>query len=128
MPTPRQTVEAFMAAFMDAWPVGDAARVASFFSDDAAYHNGPLAPVRGRSAIRATVAEFMALGGAVDVEVVHVVDDGPLVMIERVDRFTTADGGSGALPVAGVFEVRDGLITAWRDYFDLAQVASLSRT
>ena len=25
-----------------------------------------------------------------------------------------------ALPVAGVFEVRDGKIAAWRDYFDLA--------
>jgi limonene-1,2-epoxide hydrolase len=24
------------------------------------------------------------------------------------------------LPVAGVFEVRDGKIAAWRDYFDLA--------
>jgi len=24
------------------------------------------------------------------------------------------------LPVAGIFEIRDGLITLWRDYFDKA--------
>jgi limonene-1,2-epoxide hydrolase len=28
---------------------------------------------------------------------------------------------AGALPVVGVFEVRDGRIVAWRDYFDLRQ-------
>ncbi|MGH3544064.1 MAG: limonene-1,2-epoxide hydrolase family protein [Mycobacterium sp.] len=27
------------------------------------------------------------------------------------------------LPIAGVFEVHEGKITAWRDYFDPAQLA-----
>jgi limonene-1,2-epoxide hydrolase len=34
------------------------------------------------------------------------------------------DGGELALPVMGVFEVRDGRIAAWRDYFDLATVTA----
>ena len=29
------------------------------------------------------------------------------------------NGKTIALPVAGVFELRDGKIAAWRDYFDL---------
>ena len=40
-------------------------------------------------------------------------------MNERTDVITT-DGSSVSLPVMGVFELRDGKISAWRDYFDLA--------
>ncbi len=29
------------------------------------------------------------------------------------------NGKKVELPVAGVFEVKDGKITAWRDYFDM---------
>jgi limonene-1,2-epoxide hydrolase len=39
------------------------------------------------------------------------------VFTERLDRMTFA-GKDVELPVAGVFELRDGKITAWRDYFD----------
>jgi len=41
-----------------------------------------------------------------------------VVFTERVDHFTVA-GKEVALPVAGVFEVRDGKIASWRDYFDM---------
>ena len=121
----RQIVEAFMGVFVESWPGGDAGRVASFFSHDAVYHNIPLAPVHGRTAIEAALAEMMRLGGRVDVDVRHVVVDGPLVMVERVDHFVAEDGATVSLPVAGAFDVREGLIRAWRDYFDLAPVLSL---
>ena len=49
--------------------------------------------------------------------------DGPVVMTERVDVFKLADK-SFELPVMGVFEVSDGKITAWRDYFDMNQFTS----
>jgi limonene-1,2-epoxide hydrolase len=42
-------------------------------------------------------------------------------MNERVDRFTMPDGKTIAIRVAGVFEVRDGKVAVWRDYFDLAE-------
>jgi limonene-1,2-epoxide hydrolase len=109
-------------AFVAAWPVGDATTVASFFSADAVYHNIPLAPVHGPDAIASTVAEFMSWGGEVQVEIANMVADGPVVMVERVDHVS---GGTQtvSLPVVGVFEVHDGMITAWRDYFDLSQLA-----
>ena len=43
---------------------------------------------------------------------------GSLVLTERTDRFGK-EGNWIELPVAGVFEVIDGRITLWRDYFDM---------
>ncbi len=40
-------------------------------------------------------------------------------MNERIDRFSR-DGVVVELPVTGVFEVVDGRITRWTDYWDLA--------
>ena len=44
-----------------------------------------------------------------------------LVMNERTDRFLV-NGNWIELPVAGVFELRDGRIALWRDYFDLETI------
>jgi limonene-1,2-epoxide hydrolase len=127
MPTPVETVQDFMVAFMKAWPTADTTALASFFSEEALYHNGPLEPVRGRAAIEATFAQFMRVGGRVDVDIVHMVADGPIVMTERVDHLTRADGTTASLPMMGTIEVHHGLITAWRDYFDLHQFTSQVR-
>ena len=45
------------------------------------------------------------------------------VLTERTDRFLLKDGRWVELRVMGSFEVVDGQITAWRDYFDLGQWA-----
>jgi limonene-1,2-epoxide hydrolase len=45
------------------------------------------------------------------------------VLTERVDVFTTPTA-TIELPVMGTFEVVDGKIAAWRDYFDLNQFMS----
>ena len=44
-------------------------------------------------------------------------------MTERVDVFKLPNK-SFELPVMGTFEVKDGKINAWRDYFDLNQFTS----
>lgn len=72
----------------------------------------------------ATFAEFMSMGGHVDVDVIHMVAEGPIVMTERIDYFTREDGTTISLPMMGVIVVHDGLIPAWRDYFDLGQFTS----
>lgn len=115
-----------MAAFMAAWPTGDATPLARFLSQDAEYRNGPLAPVTGRDAILADFARQMTMGGEVDAEIRHFVVDGPVVMTERTDYVTIGKRRAG-LRIAGVFEVHDGVITAWRDYFDATEfLAQLS--
>ena len=61
--------------------------------------------------------------------VVHAVaenDETGVVMNERTDRFKI--GGKWVeARVMGVFELRDGLICAWRDYFDMNQFMSQLR-
>jgi limonene-1,2-epoxide hydrolase len=47
-----------------------------------------------------------------------------LVFTERVDTFTVG-GKVAPLPVMGIFEIRDGKISAWRDYFDMAQITTM---
>jgi limonene-1,2-epoxide hydrolase len=123
MSTPAETVQEFVAAFIAAWPDRDSTQLGSFFSEDAVYHNIPMEPVQGRGAIEAALAEFMGMGGQVGVDIIHMVAEGAIVMTERVDHFVGTER-TISMPVMGVFEVRGGVITAWRDYFDLAQVTS----
>ncbi len=47
-----------------------------------------------------------------------------VVLTERIDTFTVGDVVA-PLPVMGTFEVRDGKISAWRDYFDLGQITAM---
>ena len=106
--------------FCDQVAGGDAAKAADFFSDDAMYHNIPLDPVNGRDAIRDTIGMFLGMADKVWFDTLHIVADGPIVMTERIDHFAQGDRDI-ALPVMGTFEVSDGKITAWRDYFDMEQ-------
>jgi limonene-1,2-epoxide hydrolase len=121
VPDPAGLVRRFIEAFIDAWPRGDAEGLAAYFSEEAIYHNVPLEPAIGRAAIRDTFAEFMSMGGAVSVEVRHLVSDDKVVMTERIDYFV-GDDRTITLPVMGVCEVRGDLIIAWRDYFDLGHL------
>ena len=110
--------------FCGAWSDGKSApELAAFFTDDAVYHNIPLAPVTGREDIATTIASFTAGVEGIEFRVLNLVGDGPVVMTERVDVFKLPDK-SIALPVMGTFEVRDGKIAAWRDYFDMNQFTS----
>lgn len=114
---PIEVVRRFSVAFIAAWPSGDASGLARFFSEDATYHNGPLEPAHGRDAIIAALAQMMTMGGEVDVDIPHLLVEGPVVMTERVDYWRSG-AATASLRVAGVFEVHEGVITAWRDYFD----------
>ncbi len=117
-PSAEEVVRDFMAAFMAAWPTGDAATLGRFFSEDAEYCNGPLEPVHGREAIVADLAQMMMnLGGEVEADIRHLLSDGAVVVTERVD-YVRLGGKTAGLKIAGLFEVDDGVITGWRDYFD----------
>jgi limonene-1,2-epoxide hydrolase len=56
----------------------------------------------------------------VEFRVLHIAAAGDVVLTERVDVFVLP-GKIIELPVMGTFELRDGRIAAWRDYFDLNQ-------
>jgi limonene-1,2-epoxide hydrolase len=110
--------------FCSAWSEGTGAEdLAAFFTDDAVYHNIPLAPVTGRDDIATTIASFTTGVEGIEFRVLNITGDGAVVLTERVDVFKLPDK-SIELPVMGTFEVRDGKIAAWRDYFDMNQFTS----
>lgn len=84
------------------------------------YHNVPMEPVVGPDAVKAVFAMIPMTAMDWQTHAIATTDDGR-VLTERTDRFTLADGRTVALGVMGVFEVADGRIAAWRDYFDLGQ-------
>lgn len=114
--------EQLVREFVDAWSRLDPEELAGYFTEDAVYHNVPLDPVSGRDAIREFIGGFVADWTETDWEIRNIASDGDVVLVERVDDIEGEDG-SVALPVVGVFEVEDGKIAAWRDYFDMGTYA-----
>jgi limonene-1,2-epoxide hydrolase len=110
-----------VAAFIAAVPRRDVEELLGFFTEDAVYHNIPIAPVSGHAAIGATLRGFLEPASHAEFEVLAIAQVGDKVLTERIDRFTI-NGKSIELPVMGTFEIdARGKIRAWRDYFDLAQ-------
>ena len=90
----------------------------------------PLAPVNGREAIANNISSFIRPGApgieSIQFRIINIAASGPIVMTERVDVFKLPHK-SFELPVMGTFEISDGKIKAWRDYFDTNQFNSRMR-
>ena len=117
---PDQLVTEFCAL----WANPDLEQILSYFTDDAVYHNIPMPAAEGLAAIRELLTVMLDGFDGIDFTVHRQVAQGASVMNERTDVMRRTDGGRLELPVMGAFEVRDGRIAAWRDYFDLATVTS----
>ena len=96
--TNEEIVSTFIAEWDNARP--DAAHLASYFTDDAVYHNMPTAPVTGRAAIQQAFAGIIAMAEPRGWEVTRQVSAGNVVFNERIDRFARGDK-LVELPVAG---------------------------
>ncbi len=121
MSDPNSIVTSFVKEFDTEKP--DAAKLGSYFTEDALYHNIPMAPVNGRAAIEAVLGGMGATMLSAGWEVKNQTATGNVVMNERIDRFKVG-AKVIAIPVMGVFVLRDGKIAEWRDYFDLAMFQS----
>src|SRR5207253_10750548 len=84
------------------------------------YTHLPQAPPTGRDSIKTFLAGFAGSAKQINYRVNNIVADGDVVLTERVDVFELPNG-KVELPVIGTFEVKDGKIAAWRDYFDMKQ-------
>jgi limonene-1,2-epoxide hydrolase len=112
--TPEETVNEFIARVCRF----DLDGACELVTDDVEYDNVPMGKNFGPEGIK-SVLGLMASGLDQAEWVIHrQVAAGTIVMNERTDRFG-AGGKWMELPVAGVFEVHDGKISLWRDYFDM---------
>lgn len=106
-------------AFIAAWSRLDVEELLGYFAPDGTYYNMPIAPVSGHAALRPFIAGFISGWAETSWEVLHLVEAGEVVIAERVDRTVTKDGKQVDLPCCGVFEMEQGKIKVWRDYFDM---------
>ena len=104
--------------FIDAWNRMDWDQVVDLLADDVVYHNIPMEKLEGKAAASAFITGMKPVG--VQWDVLSIAENGNKVLTERVDAFDMADGKHVSIPVMGTFEIEQGRIKAWRDYFDLA--------
>ncbi|MCP5179872.1 MAG: nuclear transport factor 2 family protein [Pseudomonadales bacterium] len=112
---------AVVRAFMHAMELMDFDTALQYVADDLEYTNGPNPPVRGPAGVRAELAPFFAPIEENQFVIRREAVAGPVVCIERLDRHHIPQGWF-ELPVTGVFEVTDGRIVYWREYFDMATI------
>jgi limonene-1,2-epoxide hydrolase len=104
---------------LDAWNRTDFDEVAGLFAVDGIFHSVMRQPISGREAIRRHLGTLQSAkpGNEVHIEIRHIgVIDG-LVFAERLDR-VVINGKSGQIPAVGIFEVRNGEVAHWREYYD----------
>jgi len=111
-----RTVEVFLHALQDQnFDSADAA-----LADDLVYQNVGLPTIHGRER---TMKLFRQMNGRgrFEVKIHRIAADGSAVLTERTDALIF---GPLRLQfwVCGVFEVHDGRITLWRDYFDFYDI------
>jgi limonene-1,2-epoxide hydrolase len=112
--------------FVVAWSRLDADELAGFFTEDGIYHNMPAKPVAGRAAVRAFIAGFIRDWTSAEWDLLSLASQGDVVIAERLDRIMVGDKPVH-LPCCGVFEMSDGKIKVWRDYFDMGTYVSALR-
>ncbi len=111
------TVRAYYAA----WKADDLEGVMRLCTEDVVAVNIPIGPINGKSAVRDFFAKFGK--GMTDkrYDVHRIIADDTSAVVEGVENYVK-DGKQVSLPYMSTFLFRDGLISEWRDYFDLQTV------
>lgn len=119
-----QKQEAIVTEFLAAWGEGvrppDVDKIADMFAPDGYWElyvpGGPV--IRGPEAIRVEVRRQLGYVSLPNCGTINMVSNERMVVTERLDRFVR-DGKTINHALMAIFELdADGLITAWREYFD----------
>lgn len=119
MATPRDLVTHFIAL----WEQDDGftKAVNTCFRDDTVWENHGLLTTTGKEEALGFYRQFSEATGmkGMTIDVHAIAETGNKVLTHRTDWIL--DGAGKAVmevPVMGIFEIEDGKIAAWRDYFD----------
>ncbi len=115
-----------VTAFCNTLVSGDTGKLVDFLSEDVVYHNMPWQPVTGHEGVRQVLGPFLDTdpGACTKMEIHSTLAEGDTVMNARSETWERGDVKL-VLPVAGVFRLKDGKITHWSDYFDVATIQPL---
>jgi limonene-1,2-epoxide hydrolase len=120
---PTEVAAAFWGALYDRdWPL-----IRSFFGPDSIYYDVPTGPStagKGPDSIEARLRLGLEGLAGYDHGPAAVVSQGPVVVTEHAEHWRWPSGESVTLPFVSVQHVHDGIITLWRDYWDLQTLLS----
>lgn len=121
-PAPTDTGSvATVKAFLDALGRLDTDAALALLADDVVYQNVSLPKATGKAAVAKQLALFTRYATGFQAINHRIVGDGDTVLTERTDVIQFGRVRA-EFWVCGTFEVRDGKIVLWRDYFDWANV------
>ena len=123
-----QTAIALVRKLCTEWPSLSREDLHLMLAPDCLYINMPMPQGRciGPDQTYDLLAAFVG-GWTIDMEVLHIQGDSATVLTERLEYFTSKTNPDKVvqLHVMGAFELRDGKIAHWRDYFDSKDSAAL---
>jgi limonene-1,2-epoxide hydrolase len=125
MPDAHNSPSSVVTGFLEAFEAMDFDTALTYLADDCEYTNIPMSTVHGHEGVRSVLTPFFAAIHENEFVILRSAADGSVVFMERLDRHRLNHGWRD-LPVNSVFEVHDGLITVWRDYFDLLTAAKIN--
>jgi limonene-1,2-epoxide hydrolase len=109
-----QTIKDFIAA----WSNLDSDELVGYFSEDGIYYNMPTQPIQGKEQLKQFIGSFISNWTKTNWDTLNIIGEGDVVIAERLDRTEVGDIKVD-LPCCGVFEMEEGKIKVWRDYFDM---------
>jgi limonene-1,2-epoxide hydrolase len=110
---------ATVKAFLDALGRLDTDAALALLAEDVVYQNVSLPKANGKAAVAKQLGLFGRYCKGFEAINHRIVGDGDTVLTERTDIIEIGRVRS-EFWVCGTFEVRDGRIVLWRDYFDWA--------
>ncbi|MFV0318686.1 MAG: limonene-1,2-epoxide hydrolase family protein [Microthrixaceae bacterium] len=123
MPTPAPNgvtptePQAVVEAYLDSMAAGDVAAAVALLDENVRYTNVGLPTIHGRLEVARVLKALDRPNCNFEVYLHSIATNGEVVLNERTDVIEFGPIRS-QFWVCGRFEVRDGLITVWRDYFD----------
>ena len=114
--SPSQIVHEFIAAVTSR----DYDQAFTLCHQDMVFENVPMTPSvnAGRDRVRQQLERAYVDCTFIDYEMLTEAEIGGTLLTERVDHHVWDDGTSVDIRVMGRFDVVDGLIVLWRDYYD----------
>jgi limonene-1,2-epoxide hydrolase len=120
------SAEEIVREFCTAVSKRDTAALRPLLADDVVYHNiGAPASIGIEATLASIAGQWEMFSTVYRFEIRHITGAGDVVLTERTD-VVGAEGQPMPVPLMGVFEVRDGKIAHWRDYFDTGLIAKMS--
>lgn len=114
--TPTGAVETFLSALQDQ----DIPTAEGTLAQNVVYQNVGFPTIYGRHRVAKLFRSMQGRAGF-EVKIHRIAADGASVLTERTDALTIGPVRM-QFWVCGVFEVHDGRITLWRDYFDVFDI------